>query len=181
MTVKCNYKNRNLPLRGHYMVIRWKDDSFRRNELEFCEVEVMSCPPGRWGYNVNSLGDCVYDCGRCRNVSESCRVSDGHCFTGCKDEFMGEDCDEQCDCPDEANNDDNNNNNNNSNNNRTPCDQTDRSCPSGKYDQKSTFLINLLCGINLPMHHFQASLLKWGDSILKMVFLFLSMFRFSHS
>ena len=68
---------------------------------------------------------------------------------------MGEDCDEQCDRPDEANNDDNNNNNNN--NNRTPCDQTDRSCPSGKYDQKSTFLINLLCGINLPM---QASLSK---------------------
>ena len=92
--------------RGRYVTIRRKDDAYKRYELVLCEVGVMSCPPGRWGYNVNSLGDCVHACDRCRNVSETCRVSDGHCFSGCNDEFMTENCDEQCDCPDRANKDD---------------------------------------------------------------------------
>ena len=153
LTVKCNYKYVNAPRRGRYVTIRRKDDAFHRNELEFCEVEVMSCPPGRWGYNVNSLGDCVFACDRCRNVSETCRVSDGYCFTGCKDEFMGENCDEQCDCQDGASNDDNNNNNNNNHDNRTPCDQTDGSC--GKYDEESTFLMNLLCEIGFSVCHYK--------------------------
>ena len=126
VTVQCNYKYVNAPRRGRYVTIRRKDNAFLSHGMLFCEVEVMSCPPGRWGYNVDSLGDCVYACDRCRNVSETCRVSDGHCFTGCKDEFMGENCDEQCDCQDGASNDDNNNNTNHGN--RTPCDQTDGSC-----------------------------------------------------
>ena len=156
ITVQCNYRYINAPRRGRYVTIRRKDDALRRNEMLFCEVEVMSCPPGRWGYNVNSLGDCVYDCDRCRNISETCRVSDGHCYTAFKDEFIRENCDEQCDCDDGASNDNNNNNNNHGN--RTPCDQTDGSC--GKYGQISTFFFHLLCEISLSRHHSQACLLK---------------------
>ena len=99
LTVKCNYKYINAPRRGRYVTIM-RNDLFPTFYLIFCEVEVMSCPPGRWGYTVNSLGDCVYACDRCRNESETCRVADGYCFTGCKDEFMGENCDEQCYCAD---------------------------------------------------------------------------------
>ena len=66
------------------MSIRGKDDA-NNDLLQFCEEEVMSCPTGRWGHNMNSLGHCVYDCDKCRNISETCRIYDHCCFTGCKE------------------------------------------------------------------------------------------------
>ena len=48
VNVTCNYKNKNPPLRGRYVMIRRKDNAYDRNFLNFCEVEVLSCPPGRW-------------------------------------------------------------------------------------------------------------------------------------
>ena len=82
------------------MSIRGKDDATNNDLLQFCEEEVMSCPTGRWGYNMNSLGSCVYDCDKCRNISETCRVSDGHCFSECKEGLWGGSCNQACNCVD---------------------------------------------------------------------------------
>ena len=118
VTVICDYKNRNPPLRGRYVTIRRKDNAQDRQLLNFCEVEVLSCLPGRWGYNpLNPAPDCSQLCAGCNNTMETCRVSDGYCYTGCKDEFWGGSCDKQCDCP-----------------GGTSCNQTDGSCPSGKFE-----------------------------------------------
>ena len=123
LTVNCNYNNRNPPIRGQYVTIRRKDDANERYFLNFCEVEVLSCPPGRWGYNLGPSGpDCSNACDRCQDVNETCQVSDGHCFNGCQDGYWGNYCDKQCDCADEA-----------------PCNQTDGSCLPGKSDQESIF------------------------------------------
>ena len=102
VNVTCDYNNRDPPLRGRYVTIKRKDNTDYRFELQFCEVEVMSCPPGRWGYNVFFLGDCVYDCDRCRNITETCRVADGHCFTGCKEGLWGGTCNQSRNCIDDA-------------------------------------------------------------------------------
>ena len=57
VNITCDYKNRNLSIRGRYVTIRRKDDASDRHVLNFCEVEVMSCPPGTWGYKTgDSLG-----------------------------------------------------------------------------------------------------------------------------
>ena len=119
VTVTCNYRGRNPPLRGRYVTIRRNDESFDEHLLNFCEVKVMSCPPGRRGYSFGSSGDhCSHVCDTCRNKSETCRVSDGHCFTGCQVGFCGCSCDKQCDCKDGA-----------------ECEEIDPSCRNGKYDQ----------------------------------------------
>ena len=122
VTVNCDYNNTYPPKRGRYVTIRRKDEANERQWMNFCEVEVMSCRPGRWGYNSSNSGDdCSRDCDRCRYVSETCRVSDGYCFTGCKDGLWGNDCDKQCDCP--------------------SCDRT-TGCPIlGESKQKSQLLI----------------------------------------
>ena len=103
ITVTCNYNNRNSPLRGRYVTVRRKDIAYERHLLNFCEVQVLSCHPGRWGYNLGSSAyDCSNACDRCRNISETCRVSDGHCYTGCRDGYWGEYCDKYCDCADDV-------------------------------------------------------------------------------
>ena len=96
VTVTCNYNNINPPLRGRYVMIRRKENTFQKHFLNFCEVEVLSCPPGRWGYN--SEDDCSRVCDRCRDVNETCRVSDGYCFTGCQDGYWGDSCENECNC-----------------------------------------------------------------------------------
>ena len=119
VTVTCDYKNRNPPIRGHFVTIRRKDNTFERQYMNFCEVEVRSCPPGRWGYNLPNLApDCSQSCDRCNNTVETCRVSDGYCFIACKKGFWGGSCDKQCDCL-----------------NNVLCNPTDGSCPSGKSEQ----------------------------------------------
>ena len=91
ITVTCNYGSRLLPLRGHYVTIRRKDTANERHLLNFCEVEVLSCHPGLWGYNLGASGhDCSNACDRCHDVNETCQVSDGHCYTGCRDGYWGE-------------------------------------------------------------------------------------------
>ena len=100
VTVTCDYNNRNLPLRGRYVTIRRKDDAFERFLLNFCEVEVFSCRPGHWGYNLLDFAHgCSNFCNRCKNNPETCRVSDGYCFSGCEEGFWGNSCDKQCNCP----------------------------------------------------------------------------------
>ena len=75
--VTCNYKNRNPPVRGRYVTIRRKDDAINRHWLNFCEVELLSCPPGRWGYNSdNSREDCSHPDGN------PCDQTDGLCLHG---------------------------------------------------------------------------------------------------
>ena len=114
VTISCDYNNKSPPLRGRYVTIRRKDNPINRYIMNFCEVEVMSCPPGSWGYNSgNPADDCSRVCETCRDVPKTCRVSDGYCFTGCQDGFWGGNyCERQCDCPD-----------------GDPCDQTNGLCP----------------------------------------------------
>ena len=117
VTVTCNYGSRNPPLRGCYVTIRRKDKSFDEHLLNFCEVVVLSCHPGRWGKDSGSSGDdCSRVCDKCRNISETCRVSDGLCYTGCRDGYWGRRCDKQCHCQD-----------------GDPCGQNDGLCQPGKY------------------------------------------------
>ena len=127
MVVTCDYKDRNPPLRGRYVTFRRKENAANKEAMILCEVEVLSCLPGRWGYNSsNSHEDCTSACDRCRYVSETCRVSDGYCFTGCQDGFWGGSCHEQCNCTDGA-----------------PCNRTNGSC--GKSEQESQTLILRSC------------------------------------
>ena len=101
LLVTCDYKNRNPPsLRGRYVTILRAPHAQLRYLLNFCEVSVLSCPPGMWGYNSESSEDCAYACERCRNISETCGVSDGYCYTGCQDGFWRTECDKECDCSD---------------------------------------------------------------------------------
>ena len=96
VTVTCNYNNSNSLLRGRYVTIRRKDDASNRRELlNFCEVEVLSCRPGFWGKDLAN-GDCSQSCVRC--VEGSCRVLDGYCFTGCQEGYWGDSCENECDC-----------------------------------------------------------------------------------
>ena len=101
VNVTCDYKNRTPPLRGRYVKIIRKE-VYDRHLLHFCEVEVMSCPRGRWGYDSSNSDDCSQVCDRCQDVNETCRVSDGHCFTGCQDGFWGGSCNQACNCVDDA-------------------------------------------------------------------------------
>ena len=100
--VTCDYKDRNPPLRGRYVTIRRKEFVIYRHLMHFCEVEVFSCPPGSWEYNMDNADDCSKSCDGCNNTVEMCRVSDGYCYSGCKDGFWGGFCDIQCDCKDGA-------------------------------------------------------------------------------
>ena len=95
------------------MSIRGKDNA-NNDLLQFCEEEVMSYPTGRWGHNMNSLGHCVYDCDKYRNISETCRISDDCCYTGCKEGLWGESCNQACNCVDD-----------------TSCRQSDGYCETG--------------------------------------------------
>ena len=85
VTVSCDYKNRNPPLRGQYVTVRRKDDANERNFLNLCEVEVLSCRPGFWGKD-SANEDCSQSCGHC--VEQTCRVLDGYCYTGCQGETV---------------------------------------------------------------------------------------------
>ena len=115
MTITCNYNDRNPPmLRGRYVTIRQKENANEEFKMNFCEVEVLSCPPGRWGYGSGSFQDCLQACDRCRNVSETCRVSDGYCFTRCQEGYYAGSCDKQCNCVDDE-----------------PCSRLDGHCEGG--------------------------------------------------
>ena len=117
LTVTCDYKDREPPLRGRYVTIRRKYNSFDRHLMNFCEIEVLSCPPGRWGYNLNNAQDCSQTCSGCNNTVEPCRVSDGYCYGVCKDGFWGGSCYKQCNCVDDE-----------------PCRVSDGYCYSGCKD-----------------------------------------------
>ena len=95
VTVTCDYKNRNPPLRGRYVTIRRKDDANERNFLNFCEVEVLSCRPGFWGKD-SANEDCSQSCGHC--VEQTCRVLDGYCYTVCQGGYWGANCNKDCNC-----------------------------------------------------------------------------------
>ncbi len=87
------------PKRGRYVRIQRKDSAtYEKNRLSFCEVEVMSCPMRRYGYNRPGVTDCALECGYCRD--DACRVGDGHCYDGCKEGWwgysMGGDCKKPC-------------------------------------------------------------------------------------
>ena len=65
--------------------------------MNFCEVEVMSCLPGYWGKDLDNR-DCSQSCARC--IQRTCRVSDGHCYSGCQDHYWGGNCTNHCNCQD---------------------------------------------------------------------------------
>ena len=95
VTLMCEYKDRNSPLRGRYVTIRRKDNAYQHHLLNFCEVEVLSCFSGFWGkYPANE--DCSQSCGRC--LEETCRVSDGSCYSGCQEGYWGVGCNNHCSC-----------------------------------------------------------------------------------
>ena len=97
--VSCNYRGRNPPPRGRYVTIRQKYGVRGYHYIvTFCEVEVLSCHRGFWGKDLDNYTDCSRPCGRC--IETICRVSDGHCYTGCQEGFWGDRCDEQCYCED---------------------------------------------------------------------------------
>ena len=134
VTVPCNYRGRNPQLRGRYVTIRQKKNADDRHLLQFCEVRVMSCRPGTWGYNSGSSGDdCAHVCDGCRNASETCGVSDGHCYSGCRVGFCGCSCDEQCDCS-----------------GGDSCQHSRGLCARGKYDQQS----QIVKGVITSNHRF---------------------------
>ena len=85
LTVTCGYRNRNVPSRGRYVTIRRKTTVFEKHVMNFCEVEVLSWRLGFCGKDLDNDRDCSRSCGRC--VEETCRVSDGFCYTGCQDGF----------------------------------------------------------------------------------------------
>ena len=90
VSVKCDYKGRIPPLlRGRYVMIRSTYLRYPWFILNFCEVEVLSCPPGRWGYNMSNTEDCSRSCEGC---VQTCRVSDGYCYSGCQEGFWGDFC-----------------------------------------------------------------------------------------
>ena len=94
----CNYDSRNPPLlRGRYVTIRRQNNAYERQILNFCEVEELSCRPGRWGYKLNNVEDCSRSCSGCYHAEETCGVLDGHCYTGYQDGFWGKLC-KRCVC-----------------------------------------------------------------------------------
>ena len=107
----CGYNNVVPPRRGRYVTIRRKDGAPFRHQLILCEVEVLSCRPGYWGYNVYGAPDCSNECTGCADSSETCGVSDGRCYTGCNNGYWGPSC-QPCSCDNVA-----------------LCDKTDGSCP----------------------------------------------------
>ena len=98
VSITCDYKSRDLPhLRGRYVTIRRKENVPFRHLMNFCEVEVLSCHPGFWGKDLES-GDCSRSCGHC--AEQTCRLSDGHCYTRCQDHYWGDNCINRCNCQD---------------------------------------------------------------------------------
>ena len=93
----CNYNDVGPPRQGRYVTIRRKDTAFLSRDLILCEVEVLSCRPGYWGYKLNGEPDCSLTCSGCSDSSETCRVSDGRCHYGCKDGYWGPRC-QPCGC-----------------------------------------------------------------------------------
>ena len=112
--VTCNYGDIDPPRRGRYIMIRKKEAPENGIYLNMCEVEVMSCRPGYWGYNQIQAEDCSLICSKCR-LTETCRVSDGYSHTGCKNGFWGGSCDQPSDCGA-----------------GTPCDRNNGICPNSK-------------------------------------------------
>ena len=99
VTVTCNYRG-NLPIRGRYVTLGNYGHIYPYIPLNLCEVDVMSCPPGTWGKDLES-GDCSQPCGHC--IEETCRVSDGHCYWGCQDGYWGYSCKNHCkNCADDG-------------------------------------------------------------------------------
>ena len=100
--IPCNYSGAPAPRRGRYVVIRRKNTAtVWIGRLNFCEVEVFSCPPGKWGINVT---DPAIDCSRNCNCKpeETCTVATGRnsdCQSAeCSGGWWGENCEKTCYC-----------------------------------------------------------------------------------
>ena len=84
------------------MVIRRKDTAtVWIGRLNFCEVEVFSCPPGKWGVNATDpAADCSGSC-KCK-PEETCSVATGRnsdCLSAeCSAGWWGENCEKTCHC-----------------------------------------------------------------------------------
>lgn len=85
------------PMRGRYVMLQstW---SYNKHWLNFCEIEIMSCEPGKWGVNLpDGKPDCSRTC-HCDD-DEPCGVSDGLCHNQCSPGWWGVNCDKPCNCP----------------------------------------------------------------------------------
>ena len=84
------------------MVIRRKDTAtVWIGRLNFCEVEIFSCPPGKWGVNATDpAADCSGSC-KCK-PEETCSVATGRnsdCLSAeCSAGWWGENCEKTCHC-----------------------------------------------------------------------------------
>ena len=99
-------------MRGRYVMISNHD--IGNEGVHACEVQVLSCPAGFWGYNLANTSDCSETCDRC-NYNEPCGVENGYCYGGCIDGLWGMSCDQTCDCGEDQR-----------------CDQYNGTCPPGE-------------------------------------------------
>ena len=95
VSVKCDYKDVKPPRRGRYVMLWRSYVAYEHVEMNICEVQVLSCPPGSWGISMNTGRDCSRNCSNCANPGETCGVSDGLCYSGCKDGWLGTSCDQE--------------------------------------------------------------------------------------
>ncbi len=85
VTVDCDYQGRSPPLRGRFVMLWRAATAPEFKALNFCEVEVHSCPIGTWG-QLNCSQRCIH----CLEEM-TCGVSDGSCYQ-CARGRAGPDC-----------------------------------------------------------------------------------------
>ena len=84
VTVQCNYNNRDPPnRRGKYVTIQRKSNAaIAKHLLNFCEVEIFSCPPGWWGRNLSGTPDCSMELFQLQRGGKHVEFQTGTVYTG---------------------------------------------------------------------------------------------------
>ncbi|XP_046547581.1 multiple epidermal growth factor-like domains protein 10, partial [Haliotis rubra] len=77
------------PTRGQYVTVQLPTLAGSHYILNLCEVEIYECADGSFGSGCSSW--CY-----CRNTSEVCDKTTGHCESGCKDGYTGTGCQKTC-------------------------------------------------------------------------------------
>ncbi len=73
LIIYCNYQNQFISKNGRYVMLQRTPGSSESHLLDFCELQVMSCPVGFWKLN------CSQECPECPSHT-ACGLSDGRCF-----------------------------------------------------------------------------------------------------
>ncbi|XP_046542684.1 uncharacterized protein LOC124253012 [Haliotis rubra] len=77
------------PTRGQHVTVQLPTLADSEYILNLCEVEIFECTDGSFGPDCSSW--CF-----CRNTSEVCDKTSGHCESGCTDGRVGADCQGLC-------------------------------------------------------------------------------------